>query len=152
MHLKSEKTYNAEIRCLRKTTVDVSNAPTFQMCVANLQWMVTRLLTPLRFYPPSRNFLSLSSSQIAQDKSQEIITSLLRRSYNQCNAILEDDLDISEIRLAVKHLKCGKAAGPDGITAEHIKYGGLTVLRWLQKVFNRILSLEDIAPPPPPPV
>ena len=28
-------------------------------------------------------FLSLSSSQIAQDKSQEIITSLLRRLYNQ---------------------------------------------------------------------
>ena len=91
-------------------------------------------------------FLSLSSSQIALDKSQEIITSLLQRSYSQCNAILEDDLDISEIRLAVKHLKCGKSAGPDGITAEHIKYGGLTVLRWLQKVFNRILSLEDIPP------
>ena len=70
-------------------------------------------------------FLSLSSSQIAQDKSQEIITSLLQRSYNQCNTILDDDLDISKIRLAVKHLKCVKAARPDGITAEHIKYGGL---------------------------
>ena len=44
----------------------------------------------------------------------------------------------------MKCLKCGKAAGPDGVTAEHIKYGGLTVLRWLQKVFNQILSLEDI--------
>ena len=89
-------------------------------------------------------FSSLSSSQMAQDKSQQIITSLLQRSYNQCNSILQDEL--SEIRSAVKHLKCGKAAGPDGLTAEYIKYGGIAVLRWLLKVFNRILSLEDIPP------
>ena len=142
MHLKSEKTYKAEIRCfIKENNHRCFKCPNiFQMCVANLQQMVARLLTSLRFYPPSRIFLSLSSYQMAQDKSQEIITSHLRRSYSQYNGILEDELNISEFHLAVKHLKCGKAAGPDGIAAEHIKYGGLTVLRWLQKVLNRILS------------
>ena len=48
---------------------------------------------------------------------------------------------IQEISTAIQKLKSGKAAGPDNITAEHIKYGGHIVIKWL---YNRILSLEEI--------
>ena len=91
-----------------------------------------------------KKFSALSASHMSQGRSQQTITSLLQRSYNESNVILQEEFSISEIHLAVKHLKCGKAAGPDGITAEHIKYGSPEVCQWLLKVFNRILSLEDI--------
>ena len=71
---------------------------------------------------------------------------LLQRSFNQHNTIFQDELDLDEIQLAVKQLKCGKSAGPDGITAEHIKYGGPMLIKWLHKVFSRILLLEDVPP------
>lgn len=45
---------------------------------------------------------------------------------------------------AVKRLKSGKAAGPDGTVSEHLKYGGPVLLRWLTQIFNAIMSLEEI--------
>ncbi len=32
---------------------------------------------------------------------------------------------------AIARLKCGKAAGMDGITAEMLKYGGDAVVEWM---------------------
>ena len=41
-------------------------------------------------------------------------------------------------------VKCKKSAGHDGLTAEHIKYGGTTICKWLTKILNRISTLEEI--------
>ena len=44
----------------------------------------------------------------------------------------------------VSKLKCGKAAGPDGLMAEHLKAGGEVVVIWLLNVLNTIVKLEVI--------
>ncbi|CAK1584434.1 unnamed protein product [Parnassius mnemosyne] len=49
------------------------------------------------------------------------------------------DVSLSEIRMALQHLKNGKAPGEDGITAELLKAGGKPVLEVLQKLFNSVL-------------
>ncbi|CAK1590319.1 unnamed protein product [Parnassius mnemosyne] len=49
------------------------------------------------------------------------------------------DVSQSEIRMALQHLKNGKAPGEDGITAELLKAGGRPVLEVLQKLFNSVL-------------
>ncbi len=36
-----------------------------------------------------------------------------------------------EVEGAIARLKCGKAAGMDGITAEMLKYGGDAVVEWM---------------------
>ena len=43
-------------------------------------------------------------------------------------------LSILDIQLALNNLKCGKAAGSNGLTAKHLKYGGarmIEVIVWL---------------------
>ena len=39
----------------------------------------------------------------------------------------------------VKRLKCGKGRGVDGLQPEHIKYGGYSLLIWMQCIFNSII-------------
>ena len=51
---------------------------------------------------------------------------------------------IKEIENALKLLKLGKSGGPDGLSPEHIVYGGEVLKIWLKKTFNRILELEDL--------
>ena len=56
-------------------------------------------------------------------------------------------LDVSflaEVLAVVSKLKCGKAAGPDGLMAEHLKAGGEVVVIWLLNVLNTIVKLEVI--------
>ncbi len=58
--------------------------------------------------------------------------------------ILDDDLTLEEIARAVSSLKKKKSSGADGITAEHLKYGGPSITVWLKRIFNAILALETI--------
>ncbi len=37
----------------------------------------------------------------------------------------------AEVEKAIARLKCGKAAGMDGMTAEMLKYGGDAVVEWM---------------------
>ena len=39
--------------------------------------------------------------------------------------------------------KFGKASGPDGLFAEHLKWGGETLHLWLLNVFN-FIDLEEV--------
>ena len=45
---------------------------------------------------------------------------------------------------AVRKFKSGKAAGPDGLLAEHLKWGGESVLLLLQGVLNFIVESEAV--------
>ena len=89
-------------------------------------------------------FCSLSASRIAPNVSKSKINSLFQESFENENSILHDEINISDVSSAVKSLKAGKTAGPDGVTAEHIKYGGISLTKWLEKIFNRIIALEEI--------
>ena len=49
---------------------------------------------------------------------------------------------LEEVAYAVKKLKSGKACGPDGISAEHLKLGGKPLL---QGIVNSIIDMEEIS-------
>ena len=47
----------------------------------------------------------------------------------------EDDITEEEVERALKEMKVGKAPGVDGVRAEMLKEGGVTVVEWLLRVF-----------------
>ncbi|CAK1581602.1 unnamed protein product [Parnassius mnemosyne] len=49
------------------------------------------------------------------------------------------DVSLSEIRMALQHLKNGKAPDEDGITTDLLKAGGKPVLEVLLRLFNPVL-------------
>ena len=89
-------------------------------------------------------FHKLASSQLNSNQCTDTLSHLLNLSYTHPNSILDDLFDEEEISLAINRLWCGKAAGPDKLQPEHLKYGGHTLVLWLRKLFNRLISLEDI--------
>ena len=64
-------------------------------------------------------------------------------SYSHAHQVIDDDIDIEEIESALKLLKQNKSGGLDGLKGEYFKYGGEHLKLWLNKIFNRILVLED---------
>ena len=46
---------------------------------------------------------------------------------------------------ALKKMKGGKAAGMDGIVVEMLKNGGISIIDWLLKMFNRCIT-SDVVP------
>jgi len=49
---------------------------------------------------------------------------------------LNEEITELEVQKAIKKLKCGKACGLDGITAEMLKAGGKDVVLFLTRMFN----------------
>lgn len=45
--------------------------------------------------------------------------------------------------MAVRKIMSNRS-GDDGLTAEHLKHGGPTVVVWLKHIFNLIVSLEQV--------
>jgi hypothetical protein len=60
-----------------------------------------------------------------------------------CNqhAAEPDSFSLEEVVKQIKSLKAGKAADSDGISAEHIKYGGIELAKILQQLYNKILQV-----------
>ena len=54
--------------------------------------------------------------------------------------ILDADISEMEVKKAIQHLKCGKAAGPDGILAEMIKTAEHEITLYLTKYFNVLFA------------
>ena len=50
------------------------------------------------------------------------------------------DADVSGSEKAIQHLKCGMAAGPDGILAEMIKTAEHEITPYLTKYFNVLIA------------
>lgn len=70
------------------------------------------------------------------------ISQLVEKSYNERPQMFNVAFSVSELSECLKSIKKKKAPGWDGITAEHILYGGKTLHDCLLKVFNIMLSLE----------
>ena len=54
--------------------------------------------------------------------------------------ILDADISEREVRKAIQHLKCGKAAGPDGILAEMLKTADYAIIPYLTRYCNVLCS------------
>ena len=76
------------------------------------------------------------STYVDQDREKEIIerVSSIRRM-----AMQEDDIfsiDQHNVHTIISNLKQNKACGHDGISYEHIKYGGKLLMNHLTHLFN----------------
>ncbi len=49
-----------------------------------------------------------------------------------------------EVEKAIARLKCGKATGMDGITAEMLKYGGDIVVEWLLLICEQVWKRGEV--------
>ena len=65
-------------------------------------------------------------------------------SFLNCDDLLDDEIMVEEIEGALKALKLGKSGGNDSLDPEHIYFGGDTLKLWLKKIFNTIVSLEEL--------
>ncbi len=57
---------------------------------------------------------------------------------------MQRETDRLEIEKAIARLKCGKAAGIDGITAEMLKYGGDIVVEWMLLICKRAWKRGEV--------
>ena len=60
--------------------------------------------------------------------------------------ILDVAFTLEEVQGAVNKLKLGKSGGPDGIIAEHLRWGGETLLLWLLGVLTPLWSSKRYPP------
>ena len=54
---------------------------------------------------------------------------------------LARDFSYEELTIALKHLRHGKAPGPDNIHAEFLIHAGDHAKEWLRKFFNKCLQM-----------
>ena len=79
----------------------------------------------------SKLFQSRVGSEAGLQQLQSKIEHLAAASFQNDEQILDCPFTVDEIKGAVKSLKRGKSNGPDGLSAEHIAWGGGYVLIWL---------------------
>lgn len=79
-------------------------------------------------------------------RNNELKAIYVQRRSNYCgSAILENDFfDVELISSIISNMKNGKAAGLDGLTAEHLKFSHPVVVIILCKLFNFYLSVSHI--------
>jgi len=72
------------------------------------------------------------------------VTEMEKESHNNLEGILEEPFLLTEIMSVCRQLKNGKAGGNDGLTYEHIKYGGEALWARMTLLFNMMRELEYI--------
>ena len=94
------------------------------------------------------HFKNLSTSKLTESPSlcdlEPIISRYRATSFENEDFIFNYNITLEEVEGAIKVLKEGKACGPDNILPEHIIYGGGCLILWLKKIFNEVISFEDI--------
>ena len=66
---------------------------------------------------------NITDAEVAQ-ALQEELRRMTRESNNNEEFIFDIEFESEEVGKAIQHLRNGKAAGPDGVSAEHLKFGG----------------------------
>ena len=49
-----------------------------------------------------------------------------------------------QLRKLMNRMKLKKSAGPDGLTAKHLKYGGQSIINWLTGILNSVNDVEQV--------
>ena len=93
-------------------------------------------------------FTMLSKSKIKDTEGLQHLNDKVQSLYNSSLSneeyILDTPFTLEELMKAIDKLKMRKACGPDGMLAEHLKYGGQPLHTWLLKILNCIVELEVI--------
>ena len=72
------------------------------------------------------------------------VDGLVHTSFDNEELLLDVPFTVDEVKAAIRKLKCGKAAGLDGLVAEHLKYAGESMVIWLRNIMNALMELEMI--------
>ena len=102
---------------------------------------ITELLQAWKSHFSSRSKTKITDAVVDQTLQDELIRNA-HSSHNNEDHVFDIDLEFEEVDKAVVHLSNGKAAGPDGMTGEHLKYGGSLLRTWITQIFNAILLLR----------
>lgn len=65
-------------------------------------------------------------------------------TYNENDLILASLFEVEEIEAAILHLKKNSSGSHDQLSPRHLSYSGPLFKNWICKIFNTILTLEDI--------
>ena len=76
--------------------------------------------------------------------SEQEINKMMHDSFNNEDSLLDVPFTSEEVDSVLKKLKLGKAAGHDGVQAEHLKCGGLILRDWILQICNAITELEHV--------
>ena len=95
------------------------------------------------------HFRSISAANTDQSSttmysSEQEVDELMRDSHRNDNSLLDTPFLPEELDCVLKKLKSGKAAGHDGVQAEHLQYGGPILRGWILQICNAIIELECI--------
>jgi len=88
-----------------------------------------------RFSGSSRNSPGLS-------ELEEKVEEMAAKSHANEEGILDCSFTREEVAGTMMKLELRKAAGPDGVVGEHLKWGGHMVQEWLLRVTNAVVDLE----------
>ena len=76
---------------------------------------------------------------------EDKVDEMAAKSHASEEGILDCLFTREEVAGAMRKLRLRKAAGPDGVVGEHLKWGGHVVQEWLLRVTNAVVDLE-VAP------
>ena len=79
-----------------------------------------------------------------QEEMKSKVDEILKNSEDMYDYTFNSSITAEEITSVINTLPKGKSPGIDGITYEHIKYGGEIIVELLLKLFSYIIELEEI--------
>ncbi|CAI8025496.1 hypothetical protein GBAR_LOCUS14724 [Geodia barretti] len=90
----------------------------------------------------TQHFQSLTKSQEENNPSlKESIkqsSTLLSATFQNGEVFLDVPFNTEEVEHTVNKMKLKKSSGPDNLTAEHLKFGGQTIITWPTEILNSI--------------
>ena len=96
----------------------------------------------------TQHFQSLAQSQEEKNpalkESIKQSSTLLSATFQKEEVFLDVAFCTEEVEHTQNKMKLKKSAGPDNLTAEHLKFGGQTIITWLTEILNSIVDVERI--------
>ena len=96
----------------------------------------------------AQHFKTLAESRREEndglDELEKRVQKLAEISKGNEEYILDVPFSAEEVENAIARLKRRKAAGPDGLTAEHVQKAGSSVKLWLRNILNAVVEMEEV--------